>query len=112
MQNYFGDAFIGCRPECLQNSDCTFNMACINMKCTNPCSNACGANAECACVNHNPMCYCNSDYTGNALYGCHPIPDNGKSIVSRKMCCICLFRFIFEIPFIVFVSIVKHIYRF
>lgn len=88
MQNYFGDPFIGCRPECLQNSDCAFNMACINSKCIDPCNNACGLNAECACVNHNPMCYCNLGFTGNALYGCHPIPDNGKSSSIR----VCLVR--------------------
>lgn len=85
MQNYFGDPFIGCRPECLQSTDCAFNLACINSKCVDPCNNACGLNAECACVNHNPMCYCIPGHTGNALYGCHPIPDNGKSSVDFRV---------------------------
>lgn len=88
MQNYFGDPFIGCRPECLQSSDCAYNMACINSKCIDPCDNACGQNAECACVNHSPMCYCIPDHTGNALYGCHRIPDNGKSTIDPRMICI------------------------
>lgn len=79
LQNYYGDPYIGCKPECLQSSDCNLNKACINTKCVNPCINACGENAECSVINHAPMCYCIAGYTGNALFSCHPIPDNGKT---------------------------------
>lgn len=105
MPDYFGDPFIGCRPECLQNSDCAFNMACINSKCIDPCNNACGTNAECACVNHNPMCYCIPDFTGNALYGCHPIPDNGKSCLPAtwsSICSSCPLSFVVMINLLIF----------
>lgn len=78
MQNYYGDPYISCRPECLQSTDCDSNMACINTKCVNPCINSCGDYAECSVINHVPMCYCIAGYTGNALFSCHPIPDNGK----------------------------------
>lgn len=79
MQGYFGDPYFCCKPECLQSFDCPRNFACINAKCVDPCENACGMNAECSVVNHSPMCYCSAGYTGNALFGCHPIPDNGKT---------------------------------
>lgn len=81
MKDYYGDPYFGCKPECLQSFDCPCNFACINTKCVNPCENACGMNAECSVVNHAPMCYCVPGYTGNALYGCHPIPDNSKCLI-------------------------------
>lgn len=83
MSDYFGDPYLGCRPECLQSSDCPFNKACVNMRCADPCLNACGANAECFVVNHSPMCHCVSGYTGNAMFSCHLIPDNGKNRFNR-----------------------------
>lgn len=83
MQDYFGDPYIGCRPECLQSFDCPFNFACINAKCVDPCENSCGMNAECSVINHSPMCYCAPGYTGNAVIGCHPIPDNCKTSLDK-----------------------------
>lgn len=79
LPDYYGDPYFGCKPECLQSFDCPCNFACINAKCVDPCENACGMNAECSVVNHSPMCYCIPDYTGNALFGCYPVPDNGKT---------------------------------
>lgn len=84
MQDYFGDPYIGCRPECLHSFDCPCNFACINAKCVDPCENSCGMNAECSVVNHSPMCFCTPGYTGNALVGCHPVPDNCKAFVVNK----------------------------
>lgn len=83
MQGYFGDPYFGCKPECMQSFDCPCNFACINAKCVDPCENACGMNAECSVVNHSPMCYCIPGYTGNALYGCHQIPENCKSSLAK-----------------------------
>lgn len=91
MQDYFGDPYIGCRPECLQSFDCPCNFACINAKCVDPCENSCGMNAECSVVNHSPMCFCAPGFTGNALVGCHPVPDNCKAIVSLSITCILYF---------------------
>lgn len=62
-----------CHPECAVNSDCRMDQACSNQRCIDPCPGACGVNAECRVVNHNPACYCIRRYTGNALVHCHPI---------------------------------------
>lgn len=66
--------FIGappnCRPECISNSECTPQMACINKKCQNPCVQACGSNAECRVVSHTPICICPEGFTGDAAVQC------------------------------------------
>jgi hypothetical protein len=74
MKDYFGDPYISCRPECVQNSDCARTKACVNMKCVNICDGACGLNAECHVANHNPVCQCIAGYTGNPSQACHQIP--------------------------------------
>lgn len=77
LSEYFGDPYGGCRPECVQNPDCTRDKACIQNKCTSPCSGACGSNAECTVVNHLPICSCPSGMTGNAFTQCVPM-QNGS----------------------------------
>lgn len=66
--------FIGappnCRPECVANSECAPQMACINRKCQNPCTQACGINADCRVVSHTPICICAEGYTGDAAVQC------------------------------------------
>lgn len=79
MHNYYGDPYIGCRPECIQNSDCPTDKACLNTKCVNPCIGTCDRNAECRVVNHSPICSCLPGYTGNALTSCHRTPDISKN---------------------------------
>lgn len=69
---YFG-APPYCKPECIINSECSTQKACINEKCVNPCENACGANAECHVISHSPSCFCLEDYTGNPFIECHRI---------------------------------------
>lgn len=69
---YFGNPLLGCRPECVINPDCSLNQACSNMKCINPCADACGFGAECQVVNHFPVCSCPQGYTGDALISCTP----------------------------------------
>lgn len=76
MQNYFGDPYINCRPECVQNSDCPTTKSCVNMKCVNPCANLCGINSECRVANHLPICNCIPGYTGDPLRICHQIPQS------------------------------------
>ncbi|KAF3421640.1 hypothetical protein E2986_11478 [Frieseomelitta varia] len=70
--------FIGappnCRPECVSNSECPSNMACVNQKCRDPCPGSCGANAECRVVSHTPTCVCPSDYTGDPFTQCTSRP--------------------------------------
>lgn len=77
MQDYFGDPYIGCKPECLMNNDCPTNKACLTMKCKDPCPGSCGLNADCRVINHSPSCFCLNGYTGNALSVC-------KKIETRK----------------------------
>lgn len=80
IPEYFGDPYLGCRPECVNNLDCAWNKACINYKCVDPCIGACGLNAECKVSHHAPTCYCLPGYTGSALLSCHKIEfDPSKS---------------------------------
>lgn len=69
--------FIGsppnCKPECISNSECADNLACINQKCRDPCPGSCGVNALCRVVSHTPNCACNPGYTGDAFVQCIPI---------------------------------------
>jgi len=55
-------------PECVSNSDCTGNYACVNAACINPCN--CGLNAKCNVINHYPTCICPPGYSGNPQLGC------------------------------------------
>ena len=67
--NYVGSP-PNCRPECIINPDCSTNQACINNKCTDPCTGTCGLNAQCAVISHAVTCTCIQGYTGNAFIQC------------------------------------------
>lgn len=71
LPNYIG-APPNCRPECVSNSECPTNRACMNQKCGDPCPGSCGANAECRVVGHTPMCVCVVGYTGDPFSQCFP----------------------------------------
>lgn len=71
--NYFGNPYLSCQPECVINSDCTHNLACINNKCVEPCIGACGVNAHCQTVNHVPVCFCPQGFSGDPFITCYPI---------------------------------------
>lgn len=79
FNEYQGDPYIGCRPECILNTDCSRHNACIKNKCTNPCPGTCGQNAICDVYNHIPMCRCPEGMQGNAFVLCTP-QQNGKFI--------------------------------
>ena len=82
--------FIGappnCRPECVSNSECPSQFACINQKCRDPCPGSCGANAECRVVSHTPMCVCPSEYTGDPFTQCTPRPRKDQHFCSLLFC--------------------------
>jgi hypothetical protein len=59
-----------CRPECISSSECPQNLACVNLKCVDPCPNTCGINARCNVINHNPICSCTGGYTGDPFVRC------------------------------------------
>ena len=70
--------FIGippsCRPECMISADCPQNRACINNKCHDPCPNTCGIASLCQVINHNPVCSCPPNNTGDPFIRCFEIP--------------------------------------
>lgn len=59
-----------CRPECVTNSECSSQKACINRRCRDPCIQACGVNAECKVISHTPTCICPEGYRGDAAIQC------------------------------------------
>lgn len=67
---YIGNPYEGCRPECVGNSECPANQACIRSKCQDPCPGVCGLEAICTMNNHIPICSCPPGYTGNAFAQC------------------------------------------
>lgn len=73
LPNYIGSP-TNCRPECVLNSECPSQDACINQKCRDPCPGSCGIDAECRVQNHVPVCTCVQGYEGDPFVNCRPIP--------------------------------------
>lgn len=59
-----------CRPECVTSSECSLVKACINQKCVDPCIGTCGIRARCEVINHNPICSCPEQHTGDPFTRC------------------------------------------
>lgn len=80
--------FIGlppqCRPQCISNSECPSNEACINQQCRDPCPNLCGLNAECRVFTHTPMCLCPNRFTGDPFTLCNPIE---TTVIEKRRPC-------------------------
>lgn len=72
LKNYIGLP-PNCRPECVVNTDCASNQACISEKCRDPCVGSCGQNADCRVQNHIPVCLCQTGYTGDPFTLCSQI---------------------------------------
>lgn len=70
MPDYLGNPLLGCRPECILNTDCGSERTCLNRKCVDPCEGMCGVRAHCKVVNHVAMCYCSEGMTGNPFERC------------------------------------------
>lgn len=82
LPEYFGNPYEGCRPECVGNSDCPSNRACVRNKCTDPCPGTCGQNADCQVVNHVPSCTCRIGFTGDPYRYCNtPPPQRKRTII-------------------------------
>lgn len=80
LPEYFGNPYEGCRPECVLNSDCPSNRACVRNKCVDPCPGTCGQNADCQVVNHLPSCTCRQGYTGDPYRYCSlPLDEQRKN---------------------------------
>jgi len=74
LVEYHGNPYVGCRPECVLNTDCAKDKACRRQKCEDPCPGTCGLNALCDVYNHIPSCSCPTQMQGNAFVRCDPIP--------------------------------------
>lgn len=70
IQDFHGDPYVGCRPECVLNSDCARNLACMNTKCRDPCPGVCGQAAVCTVTNHIPICTCPPGLSGDPFRAC------------------------------------------
>lgn len=88
MQDYFGDPYVSCRPECVQNSDCPYDKSCVNTKCVDPCIGTCGLNAECRVHNHAPTCTCVNGFVGNPSLACHLLVIESKTY--PVVCYLCI----------------------
>lgn len=74
-----------CRPECVSNSDCTLDRACIGSKCLDPCLGACGINANCDVRWHDPICSCPLGFQGNPYESCF-LPDTPLNPCDTTQC--------------------------
>lgn len=59
-----------CRPECISNNECPNHLACINLKCKNPCPGVCAPSAICNVISHTPRCSCPQGFTGDPFTQC------------------------------------------
>ena len=90
-----------CRPECVINSDCSSDKACINRKCQDPCPGLCGVNAYCRVRNHIPICVCNKGYSGDPFSQCLKITSKIRDTIFIAVAVIisfCLCRFPLPLP--------------
>lgn len=60
---------------CRNDANCRFEESCINKQCQNTCElfGACGQNALCKPMNHDRVCTCSPDYTGDPRILCERI---------------------------------------
>lgn len=84
LPEYIGNPYGGCRPECVLNSDCASNKACIRNKCNDPCPGTCGQNAECQVINHLPSCTCHIGYTGDPYKFCKVQQADRKNTINNR----------------------------
>lgn len=79
LSNYMGSP-PNCRPECVINSECSSNLACMNQKCRDPCPGSCGTNARCQVINHTPTCTCLEGYIGDPFNYCQVKPQEVEPV--------------------------------
>ncbi|OTF84222.1 hypothetical protein BLA29_008012, partial [Euroglyphus maynei] len=64
-----------CIDGCRNDANCRFEETCINKQCQNPCElfGACGQNALCKPLNHDRICTCIPDFTGDPRISCERV---------------------------------------
>lgn len=65
-----GNPYLGCRPECLRDTDCSLDRSCVAQRCVDPCPGTCGRRASCMVVMHRPQCACKEGYSGDPYSAC------------------------------------------
>lgn len=85
---YFGNPYENCRPECVVNTDCPLNKACVRNKCSDPCPGSCGLVADCQVVNHAPSCTCRVGYTGDPFRNCYLEREYVVNIIDNTIRCL------------------------
>ena len=84
LPHHKGNAYHHCEPyECLENPDCITTLACVNLKCVDPCK--CAINADCTARNHEGICVCRTGYTGDP-YGVACTKSKEFFVVKPKSC--------------------------
>ena len=86
IQDYFGDPYVACRPECTINADCPSNKACQRLHCVDPCPGLSGVNAQCRVINHIATCTCNEGYEGDPFNSCRLGPKPIEPIIADDPC--------------------------
>ncbi len=87
-----GDPFrSGCRKsgQCVTDSDCPATAACLAGLCKDPCGqpDVCGKNAECLTENHQPICRCAFQTTGDAKVECYTLECvDSQDCASNEQC--------------------------
>lgn len=104
---YIGNPYEGCRPECVMNSDCAPNLACMNSRCRDPCLGTCASNAQCQVINHLPSCTCMNGFSGDPFQHCSMVllaeptvtepcspspcgPNSQCRVINQQAVCSCL----------------------
>lgn len=82
-----GDPAKLCLPQCLTNSQCGQEEACVRHECVDPCSgNVCGLHASCRVVLHNPICSCDQGHVGDPYTHCQPFSCKRVNLVYSLTC--------------------------
>lgn len=72
LTGFLGRPELGCKPECITSLDCSYDRACVNQRCIDPCVGSCGLGAQCQVSNHNPICSCPKGMVGDPFRICQP----------------------------------------
>lgn len=70
-----------CQPECTENDDCAYNMACIKQRCQDPCPGSCGLMANCLVRLHIPNCHCPDGFLGDPFRICYENKQSKHAII-------------------------------
>lgn len=67
LAEYQGDPYLGCRPECVLNTDCPLTQTCLRNKCVDPCILV----IKMQFATYTIMCTCPAGMTSNAFVFCN-----------------------------------------